>query len=82
MGPLPGRSMEERYGFKYLQRVGDDVGMEALPGLGRDAAAEKGGGFTSWQWLEKTFGVLRKETGEGAVVGKKVLTGRDDKLPR
>lgn len=74
--------MEERYSFAYLQRAEDDVRMEALPGLGRDAAAEKGEVLTSRQWLEKKFGMLRAETGEGGVEGQKVLTGRDDVFPR
>ena len=81
VGPLPGRAMEERYSFTYLQRTEDDVRMEALPGI-RNGKTDKKEVFTSREWLENKFGMLRAKTRREGMEGQKILTGRADLLPQ
>ena len=81
VGPLPGRAMEERYSFAYLQRTEDDVRMETLPGIGNSETDEKEV-FTSREWLENKFGMLRAKTRIEGMEGQKILTGRADILPQ
>ena len=76
VGPIPGRAMEERYSFAYLQRAEDEVLLAPLPGLGNVTNDRDKEVFTSGQWLEKKFGMLRAKTHEKGVEGEKVLTGR------
>ena len=66
VGPPSGRAMEERYSFAYLQRAEDDVKMVALPGMVVGATERRGGEevYTSREWVEKKFGMLRRETGQ------------------
>lgn len=82
VGPLPGRAMEERYSFAYLQRAENDVRMETLPGIsnGNDGTDTEEV-FTSLGWLEKKFGMLRAKTRTEDAEGQKVVTGRADTLP-
>ena len=71
--------MEERYSLAYLQRAEHDVKMEPLPGTG---SVEDGAGvdrevYTSQQWLEKKYGMLRRKTGRDGTEGSEIpLTGR------
>ena len=81
VGPLPGRAMEERYSFAYLQRAEYDVRTETVPGI-EDGVTDKKDVFTSREWLENTFGMLRAKTRKEGVEGKKILTGRTDVLPQ
>ena len=74
VGPRPGRAMEERYSFAYLQRAEDDVRMEALPGFGNEVAGTKEV-YTSREWLEKKFGVLRRKTWTEETEAQRILTG-------
>ena len=66
--------MEERYSFAYLQRAEDDMKMEALPGIGSQTNVDKET-YTSREWLEKKFGMLRRKTSEEGKEAQKVLTG-------
>ena len=80
VGPLPGRAMEERYSFAYLQRAEDDVKMEALPGLKNEAVDQKEV-YTSREWLEKKFGMLRRNTWKEGTESQRILTGKTDLTP-
>lgn len=71
--------MEERYSFAYLQRAEDNVKMEPLPSFERDAAGQIEV-YTSREWLEKKFGMLRRETWLEGRDGQKILTGRAETL--
>lgn len=73
--------MEERYSFAYLQRAEDDVKMETLPGIDNHATDKKNG-FTSREWLESKFGMLRAKTCKEGMERQKILTGRADVLPQ
>ena len=75
VGPPPGRAMEERYSFAYLQRAEDNVKMTVLPGTA-DPHEEMDEVYTSREWLEKKFGMLRRETWKEGAEGQKILTGR------
>lgn len=77
VAPLPGRAMEERYSFAYLQRAGDNVKMQSLPGL-ENESADREETYTSREWLEKKFGMLRLKTTRKGAEGQKILTGRPD----
>ena len=61
VAPPPGQSMQERYSFAYLQRAEDDVKMEILLGM-ENRAANQEEVYTSKEWLEKKFGMLRRKT--------------------
>lgn len=61
VAPPAGRSMEERYSVAYLQRAEDDVRLETLPGL-ESGAVNQEEVYTSREWLEKKFGILRRKT--------------------
>lgn len=63
--------MEERYSFAYLQRTEDNVKMEALPGLGKSTVNEKEV-YTSGEWLEKKFGMLRRKASKEEMKGQKI----------
>ena len=85
VGPPPGHAMEERYSLAYLQRTEDDVRLDTLPEIKRSgiAADSSPGGnaaevYTSKGWLEKKFGMLRRETWKEGSEGAKILTGRAD----
>ena len=80
VAPPPGRSMEERYSLAYLQRTENDVKMEALPGTGNELVNGKEV-YTSRQWLEKKYGMLRRETWKDGTEGSRILTGRADLPP-
>ena len=69
--------MEERYSFAYLQRTEDDVKMEALPGLTSEAVDQKQV-YTSREWLEKKFGMLRLKTWKEGTESSRILTGKTD----
>ena len=71
--------MKERYSIAYLQRTENDVKMKALPGT-RDVIMNKEEIYTSREWLEKKFGMLRRETWKDGEEGHSVLTG-EAKLP-
>ncbi|MCJ1286662.1 hypothetical protein MMC26_006008 [Xylographa opegraphella] len=75
-----GRAMEERYSIVYLQRAEDDVKMEALPGTGTEAANGTEV-YTSREWLEKKFGMLRRESWKDGVEGQRILTGKANPPP-
>ena len=77
VSPLPGVAMKERYSVAYLQRADDDVKLEALPGIGNEAVDGKDV-YTSREWLEKKFGMLRRKTWKEGSEGQRILTGRDD----
>lgn len=47
VGPLPGRTREERYSFAYLQRAEDDARVETLPGISDYATDKSNDEFTS-----------------------------------
>ena len=79
VAPPPGRAIEERYSFAYLQRTEEDVKMKPLPSFECDAASRTEV-YTSREWLEKKFGVLRRETWQEGADGQKILTGRAEVL--
>ena len=80
VSPPPGRAMEERYSFAYLQRAEDDVRMEAVPGIANGAVDDEEV-YTSREWLERKFGMLRRKTWEEGIEGQKILTGRIEMPP-
>ena len=80
VSPGPGQAMEERYSLAYLQRAEDEVKMKALPGLGADHGSGQDV-FTSREWLEKKFGMLRRKTWKEETGAQTVLTGRADVSP-
>lgn len=69
--------MRERYSLAYLQRTDDDVKLEALPGT-RDGLMDGKDIYTSREWLEKKFGMLRRKTWKEGSEGQRILTGRTD----
>ena len=69
--------MEERYSLAYLQRAEDCVKMKALPSLGLEICGDADEVYTSREWLEKKFGVLRRATWKEGPEGESVLTGRE-----
>ena len=69
--------MEERYSFAYLQRAEDDIEMRALPRL-ESGVTDNEEVYTSREWLEKKFGMLRLETWKEGTEGQRILTGRPD----
>jgi hypothetical protein len=75
--------MEERYSLAYLQRTEDAVKMKPLPGL-KEEAGDVGAGekevYTSQQWLEIKFGMLRAKTHKEDSEGQKILTGGGDAI--
>ena len=77
VSPLPGGAMKERYSVAYLQRANDDVKLEALPGMENESVDGKDV-YTSQEWLEKKFGMLRRKTWEEGVEGRRILTGKED----
>lgn len=81
VGPLPGRAIEERYSFAYLQRAEDDIQMKPLPGIQSDKTEEKEL-FTSQEWLENKFGMLRAKTRMEGMEAQKILTGTAHELPK
>ncbi len=79
VGPLPGRSMQLRYSFAYLQRAEEETPMTGLKSNlfpTRDPEAEV---FTSGEWLQRKFGMLRLETHKND--DSWVLTGRKNGVP-
>ena len=80
VGPLPGQAMAERYSFAYLQRAEDDVKLAPLAGLNQDTTDTENV-FTSREWLENKFGMLRAKTRKEGAEGRKILTGREGALP-
>ena len=80
VSPCPGRPMEERYSVAYLQRTEDDVKMEALPGCRpSNDAGERTEVYTSREWLEKKFGVLRRNTWKEDTETRRILSGSTNK---
>lgn len=75
VSPPPGRAMEERYSFAYLQRAEDDVRMEALPAM-KSSTVQDEAVCTSKEWLEKKFGMLRRKTWKEGKESERILTGR------
>ena len=75
VGPLPGRAMEERYSFAYLQRAEDQTPLTTVnsPFIKTPESTEEV--ITSGEWLRKKFGVLR-----GELTDETVLTGRNGAL--
>jgi hypothetical protein len=83
--------MAERYSFAYLQRPEDNVKMQSLLGrnmsstrtdtAAENASVDKEEVLTSLEWLQKKFGMLRRETWQDGAEGSWVLTGRRDALP-
>lgn len=81
--------MKERYSFAYLQRAEDDVKLEPLPALSNKASSntiddgwnKENQIFTSKQWLENKFGMLRAKTRKEGSKSQKILTGRVGELP-
>ena len=71
--------MEERYSFAYLLRAEDDVVLAPLPGM-KGHNVDTKDAFTSRQWLENKFGMLRAKTTKEGVEGQKILTGRANAL--
>ena len=80
VGPLPGQAMKERYSIAYLQRAEDDVKMKALSGIENRVVEEKDV-YTSREWLEKKFGMLRRDTWKEGAEGQRILTGKVDLPP-
>lgn len=81
--------MEERYSFAYLQRAEDDVKLAPLPALSSKSGSDtvdngsnkENQTFTSKQWLEHKFGMLRAKTWKEGSESQKILTGRVGELP-
>ena len=80
VGPPPGRVMEDRYSFAYLQRAEDDVRMEALPGFGNKLVGTKEV-YTRREWFEKNFDVLRRKTWTEETKAQRIRTGSADSFP-
>ena len=80
VGPLPGRPMETRYSFAYLQRAEDRAPLAGLEGRLRSAGSEEEQRvITSGEWLRKKFDVLRLKTHREKQDW--VLTGRKQAVP-
>ena len=77
VSPLPGRAMKERYSVAYLQRADDNVKLQALPGMENELVDGKEV-YTSQEWLEKKFGMLRRKSWKEEVEGSEILTGEED----
>ncbi len=77
--------MTERFSFAYLQRTEYEVRMTGLTGsdviLAERDNVETEQVFTSREWLEKKFGMLRKDTFKEGGEGCWVLTGRRGEVP-
>lgn len=80
VSPPPGRAMEERYSFAYLQRAEDDVRMEALPTT-ESSTSQNPEVYTSKEWLEKKFDMLRRKTWKEGKESERILTGRTSLSP-
>lgn len=83
VGPLPGRAMEERYSFAYLQRAEGWTRMEGLES--RYFEKRKRGVdervVTSKEWILKKFGALRLDDNEKIGDRERLLTGRKIAVP-
>ena len=84
VSPFPGQAMKERYSIAYLQRAEDDVKMKALSRF--DAVHDRNSqydqdAYSSREWLEKKFGVLRRQTWKEAGDAQGILTGNENILP-
>jgi hypothetical protein len=80
VSPLPGQSMEERYSMAYLQRAEDDVRMEPLAELGNNAASMQEV-YTSREWLERKFGLLRRNPQTGELDNQRLLNAKINNVP-
>ena len=79
VGPLPGQSMPLRYSFAYLQRAEEKTLMTGLESNLFPAREPGVDVFTSGEWLQRKFGMLRLETHKND--DSWVLTGQKNRVP-
>jgi isopenicillin N synthase-like dioxygenase len=79
VGPLPSQAMPERFSFAYLVRAEDETPMTGLKSALILEKKEDEALFTSREWLEKKFGVLRLDA--RPKYQEWVLTGQQNELP-
>jgi isopenicillin N synthase-like dioxygenase len=79
VGPLPGRAMETRYSFAYLQRAEARTLMTGLESKLIPAADHNAEVLSSEEWLLKKFGMLRLETRLESQAW--ILTNRKEAVP-
>ena len=84
VSPVPGEAMKERYSIAYLQRAEDDVKMKALSKLNAvhgSTLQDNQDVYTSREWLEKKFGVLRRQALKEVGDAQGILTGNENIVP-